>query len=58
VPNTWPVLNDKKLVKALQRAPTYTGLERVIRYCLLRFAEVNGRYNPMNVLVSTRTSEG
>lgn len=32
-----PVINDKDLVKLLVKAPTFLGLERVIRYCLLRF---------------------
>jgi hypothetical protein len=54
----YPILGDRKLSKIAHRAPTYTGLERVVRYCLLRFAEANGLYNPMNVLVSTQTSEG
>lgn len=52
-----PVLEDAELAKIIARAPNYTGLERVIRYCLLRFAEANGLFNPMNVLVSTQTSE-
>jgi hypothetical protein len=30
--------------KILDRAPTFVGLERVVRYCLLRFAEANGGY--------------
>jgi hypothetical protein len=34
-----PILEDKRLSKLLQRAPTYIGLERVVRYCLIRFAE-------------------
>jgi len=28
-----------KLAELLEAAPTYVGLERVIRYCLFRFAE-------------------
>ena len=39
-----PVLGDKSLAKILARAPTLIGLERVIRYCLLRFAEAEGGY--------------
>jgi hypothetical protein len=49
-PRTWPHLTEKpppgkpkikdnKLAKELATVPTYIGLERVIRYCLLRFAE-------------------
>jgi hypothetical protein len=34
-----PQLEDTKFAKLLQLAPTYIGLERVIRYCLIRFAE-------------------
>ena len=34
-----PVINDAEFSKVLQLAPTYIGLERVIRYCLIRFAE-------------------
>jgi hypothetical protein len=48
-----PVLNDKELVKILRRAPTYTGMERVMRYCLLRFAEANGLINPWTVIGAT-----
>ncbi|MCA8990612.1 MAG: hypothetical protein KDA69_01055 [Planctomycetaceae bacterium] len=32
-----PVLDDKEFAKALHHAPTFTGLERIIRYSLLRF---------------------
>jgi hypothetical protein len=39
-----PVLNDKSLRKALERAPTYQGLERVTRYCLIRFLDIKGVY--------------
>jgi len=34
-----PIVNDAELAKLLHLAPTYIGLERVIRYCLIRFAE-------------------
>jgi hypothetical protein len=34
-----PPLDDVDFAKTLQWAPTYVGLERVIRYCLLKFAE-------------------
>jgi len=39
-----PVVDDRKLARILQFAPTYVGLERVIRYCLLRFAQSQGVY--------------
>ena len=39
-----PVVEDKDLGKILAKAPTYLGLERVIRYCLLCFAQSNGAY--------------
>jgi Apea-like HEPN len=34
-----PLMEDEDLTELLQSAPTYIGLERVIRYCLIRFAE-------------------
>lgn len=37
-----PVVGDKDFKKILCKAPTLMGLERIIRYCLLRFAETNG----------------
>jgi hypothetical protein len=41
----WPVFDkketEKKEPKEMQ-APTYFGLERIIRYCLLRFMHTNG----------------
>jgi hypothetical protein len=39
-----PVVDDRTLARILQFAPTYVGLERVIRYCLLRFAQSQGVY--------------
>ncbi|HUI30016.1 MAG TPA: hypothetical protein VLX91_07355 [Candidatus Acidoferrales bacterium] len=39
-----PVVSDKSFQKILMDAPTLIGLERIIRYCLLRFAEANGGY--------------
>jgi hypothetical protein len=39
-----PVVIDKEFGKILARAPTLVGLERIVRYCLLRFAEKNGAY--------------
>jgi hypothetical protein len=34
-----PILEDEALADLLQDAPTYVGLERIIRYWLIRFAE-------------------
>lgn len=39
-----PVVSDKDFGKILADAPTLVGLERIVRYCLLRFAEANGGY--------------
>lgn len=39
-----PVVTDQELGKILAHAPTLVGLERIVRYCLLRFAEENGGY--------------
>lgn len=39
-----PVVGDKELTKILAKAPTLTGLSRVVRYCLLRFASTEGVY--------------
>jgi len=43
-----PVLEDRELSKILAKAPTFIGLERIIRYCLLRFAESHGAYIELN----------
>jgi len=39
-----PVVGDETLGTILSRAPTYVGLERIIRFCLLKFAQENGAY--------------
>lgn len=39
-----PVVDDKELGAILAEAPTYIGLERVMRYCLLQFAKSHGAY--------------
>jgi len=44
VPFGKPVVEDDEFEKILAIAPTYVGLERVIRYCLLTFAKQNGAY--------------
>jgi hypothetical protein len=50
-----PVVEDNELGKILAQAPTLVGLERIVRYCLLRFAEANGGYISN---VSIRNSRG
>lgn len=37
-----PVVGNKDFEKVLAKAPTYFGLERIIRYCLLRFIHTHG----------------
>lgn len=37
-----PVVGNKEFEKVLAKAPTYFGLERIIRYCLLRFIHTHG----------------
>lgn len=37
-----PIHEDKEFAKALACAPTYIGLERILRYCLLRNLETLG----------------
>lgn len=49
LPRRWevglkPDLPDRKLAKTLSKAPTFLGLERVIRHCLLQYAAKNGAF--------------
>jgi len=37
-----PMHDDKEFARALACAPTYIGLERILRYCLLRYLETLG----------------
>jgi hypothetical protein len=37
-----PVVNDPEFQKILTNAPTYLGLERIMRFCLLRFMQRQG----------------
>lgn len=37
-----PIVDNDKFKKAVALAPTYFGLERAIRYCLLRFMHTHG----------------
>jgi hypothetical protein len=37
-----PVVESKDLQKLLCLTPTWTGMERIMRYCLLRFLHLNG----------------
>lgn len=37
-----PVVDDKELEKLLVKSPTFCGLERIMRFCLLRFIHLHG----------------
>lgn len=37
-----PVVKDKDFKQLLMRSPTFLGLERIVRFCLLRFIHLNG----------------
>ena len=37
-----PIIGDKDFEKILYQAPTFLGLERIIRYCLLKLLDNNG----------------
>lgn len=37
-----PVVESKEFKKAIAQAPTFFGLERIMRYCLARFLHLNG----------------
>lgn len=37
-----PIVQDPDFAKTLERAPTFAGLERMMRYCLLRYMESHG----------------
>ena len=37
-----PVVPDKDFAKILEKAPSFHGLERVVRYCILKIMENNG----------------
>ena len=37
-----PVVPDKEYAKILAKAPTFIGLERTMRYCILKFMATNG----------------
>lgn len=43
-----PIVKDRDYEKILCLSPTFVGLERVVRYCLLRFIHLNGvRISPL-----------
>ncbi|WP_342154501.1 hypothetical protein [Methylorubrum sp. SB2] len=44
-----PVVNDAEFANLLERTPTYVGLERVMRYALLKFAEKTGLIDLSNI---------
>ncbi len=37
-----PVIDDSELAKILIKSPTFIGMERIMRFCLLRFMHLNG----------------
>jgi hypothetical protein len=37
-----PVIDDKEFQKIIKLSPTLVGLERIMRFCLLRFMHGNG----------------
>ena len=37
-----PEVEDKKFASIIARAPTYFGMERIMRFCLLRFIHLEG----------------
>jgi len=37
-----PVIEDKEFKKIISQSPTLIGLERIMRFCLLRFMQTNG----------------
>jgi hypothetical protein len=37
-----PAIKDKEFKKILIRCPTFIGMERIMRFCLLRFMHING----------------
>lgn len=42
VPLAKPVLGNKNIENIISSAPTFIGLERIIRFCLLRFIHLHG----------------
>ena len=52
-----PVVEDKEQGKILAKAPTYIGLERVMRYCLLQFAKSEGVYVEPNIESASNTQQ-
>ena len=42
IPLGEPVIDDKELKKILIKSPTLIGMERIMRFCLLRFMHLNG----------------
>ena len=49
-----PVTSDKEMNRILERAPTFIGLERIIRYSLLK--RINDRLTPIDHRLSRRAS--
>ena len=36
-----PVVEDRDFARTLAKAPTFSGLERLVRYCLLKYMALN-----------------
>jgi hypothetical protein len=58
IPFGRPRLGDAELADLLEAAPTYIGLERVIRYALFRFAECNKLFIDEPLLCSETDNPG
>lgn len=44
LPGLTPIVENKDTKKLIEKVPTYVGLERIIRFALLRFLHTNGIY--------------
>ena len=44
IPGLIPNVDDRELKKLIERVPTYVGLERIMRFALLRFLHTNDVY--------------
>lgn len=48
-----PVVEDKEFAKTLALAPTFKGLERCLRYCILRYMSKQGLFDPELAQIDT-----
>ena len=44
-----PIIGDPVLEKILVKSPTLIGMERIMRFCLLRFMHLNGVFIDLNL---------